>query len=182
MRFPILKMANKFKKFKALELALHGKLKLICLLFLLINSYVGVQAATLNVQEFMPDSYQRIVQQWQGKKFILLIWSLECEYCQASLKQLAQQQKKSPQLHVVTLTSDNINDPQIANAVKVRLSELGIKANAWGFGDLPIEQLRYAIDPKWHGEMPRSYWFLASGQKKALSGVVDAKTVTDFLK
>lgn len=36
-------------------------------------------------------------------------------------------------------------------------------ADALAFGSTPPEQLRYAIDADWHGEMPRSYWFNAAG-------------------
>jgi hypothetical protein len=49
--------------------------------------------------------------------------------------------------------------------------------NAWAFGSTPPEQLRYVIDPKWHGEKPRSYWFNARGEKIAYSGVLTPATI-----
>jgi hypothetical protein len=127
------------------------------------------------LQAFEADSLAHIVEGQKGKPFVIIVWSLDCEYCQESLKALSQMKRKH--LNVVTLSTDALGDPQAVALMQKRLASLGMTANAWAFGAGPAEQLRYAIDPKWHGEIPRSYWFNARGDKVAYSGVLSASVI-----
>lgn len=129
-------------------------------------------AAAAGLQSFEPDTFTRIVEKQKGKPFVLLVWSLDCEFCQASLKTLSEEKRKRKDLNIVTVSTDAIDDPQAASLMQKRLVSLNLIDNAWAFGSAPSEQLRYAIDPKWHGEMPRSYWFNVRGEKVAFSGVL----------
>ena len=129
------------------------------------------------IQPFDANTMKRIVDAQKGKPFVLVIWSLDCEYCQASLKNLAEEKRKRKDLYVVTLSTDPLSDPQAVALMKKKLGSTGMSSNAWAYGDAPPEQLRYAIDPKWHGEMPRSYWFNAHGERVAYSGVITAETI-----
>lgn len=131
----------------------------------------------LAVAPFEADSLARIVRAHAGKPFVLILWSLDCVYCQASLNALAEQQRSHPELDIVTLSTDGVGDPQTDALVEQRLRKLALTGNAWGFGAAPAEQLRYAIDPKWHGEMPRSYWFDAQGRRTPHSGVLTPATI-----
>jgi hypothetical protein len=106
-----------------------------------------------------------------------VVWSLDCEYCQASFKTLAQEKRKHTDLTVITLATDAAADAQTAGLITKKLAASGLAANAWAFGAAPSEQLRFAIDAGWHGEMPRSYWFNARGEKVAYSGVITPATV-----
>jgi thiol-disulfide isomerase/thioredoxin len=126
---------------------------------------------------FEADSLERIVASQHGRPFVLLVWSLDCAYCQASLDTLARARKK---LRIVTLSTDSLDDPQAAALMRQRLATLGMTANAWAFGAAPAEQLRYAIDPKWHGEMPRSYWFNGRGDQRAHSGVLTPAVIAQL--
>jgi len=132
------------------------------------------------IQPFEADSMVRLVDSQKGKAFVLVVWSLDCEYCQVSLKNLAEEKRKRKDLHIVTLATDPIGEPQAAALIKKKLESAGMKNDAWAYGDAPPEQLRYAIDPKWHGEMPRSYWFNARGERVAYSGVITAETIDKF--
>ncbi|HJV01751.1 MAG TPA: hypothetical protein VJ752_14500 [Burkholderiaceae bacterium] len=139
----------------------------------------AVQAAEakLAVASFEADSLAQIVRAHAGKPFVLILWSLDCVYCQASLNALAEQKRTHPELDIVTLSTDGVGDPQTDALVEQRLRKLALTGNAWGFGAAPAEQLRYAIDPKWHGEMPRSYWFDAQGRRTPHSGVLTPATI-----
>lgn len=132
-------------------------------------------AAALNT--FEQNSLAHIVKQQQGKPFVLLVWSLECEFCQASLKALADAKRQGMTLAVVTLSTDSRADPQAAELMRERLAALGMQANAWAFGAAPAERLRYALDPAWHGEMPRSYWYRADGKRVAYSGMLTPQVI-----
>jgi hypothetical protein len=62
-----------------------------------------------------------------------------------------------------------------APELRERLAELGLESSAFAFGSASIEALRYAIDPLWTGEKPRSYRYSASGQREAISGVLSVE-------
>jgi hypothetical protein len=142
----------------------------------LLLSSVAAQAGTL-LQPFEPDSFAHIVEKQKGKPFVMIVWSLDCEFCQASLKTLATEKRKRKDLNIVTVSTDSAGDPQSADLMQKRLSALQMTSDAWAFGAAPSEQLRYVIDPKWHGEMPRSYWFNAKGEKIAYSGVLTSAAI-----
>ncbi|MES2297235.1 MAG: hypothetical protein V4582_09340 [Pseudomonadota bacterium] len=137
----------------------------------------GAQQAQAAPKPFEPDSLGQMVAAHKGKPFVLIVWSLDCEFCQASLAVLAKEKLTHPALRLVTLSTDAQGDAQTDAAVEDRLRSLGLNAEAWAFGGAPPEQLRYAIDPKWQGEMPRSYWFDAQGKSVAYSGVLSAATI-----
>ena len=133
------------------------------------------------MHEFTAASLTELMHQQAGHPFVLVVWSLDCEYCQASLDQLSKEQRAHPDLRVVTLSTDSADDAVALAAMQKKLAALSLMRNAWAFGDVAPEQLRYAIDPKWHGEMPRSYWFDADGRRAAMSGTVTHADVERFL-
>jgi hypothetical protein len=138
----------------------------------LLGAVAGVAQARPPAEPFESDSLGRILSSQQGKPFVLILWSLDCVYCQASLAVLAQEKRTHPRFNIVTLSTDPLGDPQTDALIDARLRALGLTSGAWAFGAAPPEQLRYAVDPKWHGEMPRSYWFDAQGKRTAFSGTL----------
>lgn len=148
----------------------------------LIGLSLTLHAAPL--QAFENDSLAHIIKQRQGKPFVLILWSLDCEYCQASLQALAQKKRQNKNLNIVTLATDSMADAQTAALIRQRLRALGMQSDTWAFGAAPAEQLRHAIDPNWHGELPRSYWFNVGGThgtKRSYSGVLDAAIIERYI-
>lgn len=137
--------------------------------------------AAPGIRAFQPDSMKQIIASQQGKPFVLVVWSLDCAYCQASMSALAQEKRKRKDLNIVTLATDTLDDAQAPALIRQKLKASGLTSNAWAFGPAAPEQLRYAIDTGWHGEMPRSYWFNTRGERVAHSGVITAETVAKLL-
>ena len=153
-------------------------LKRVRLSFLLAASLLPCVGAAGNIlQSFEPNSLQHIVERHKGKPFVLFVWSLDCTYCQASLDHLAQAKRDNQALRIVTLSTDLAGDPQAAEMMQKRLSSLHLSGDAWAFGSAAPEKLKYALDPKWYGEKPRSYWFNAQGERTAYSGVLNPATI-----
>lgn len=145
----------------------------ITAIFLALIGLLGnVAAAPAPIAPFEPRSLDQILAAHKGQPFVLILWSLDCVYCQASLTVLSKEKRVRPSLSIVTLSTDAVGDPQTDALVGERLRAFGLTSDAWAFGAVPPEQLRYAVDPKWHGEMPRSYWFDARGKRIAYSGVL----------
>jgi hypothetical protein len=128
--------------------------------------------ATAAIQPFNRDTLKRIESEQRGKPFWLVMWDLECPYCMKSLSTIATVQRQHPNLKVVTITTDPI---QQADAVKQRLAELGVTSDAYAFANGSEEALRYAIDPSWMGEKPRAYRYDANGKRTARTGVLTAE-------
>lgn len=160
---------------------LRGLCVLLCLLVSLTAS-----ANTYNAQgapkAFEPESLKSIIKAQRGQPFVLVVWSLDCEYCQTSLRNLADKKRKTKKLRIVTVSTDMFADEQSLGLMQDRLQQLNLAENAWAFGAAPPEQLRYSIDPLWHGEMPRSYWFDAKGKARAVSGVLLPKQIDQLLQ
>lgn len=150
------------------------------LLILAFHSGAVMARADEQIRSFAPDSFQKIVTAHAGKPFVVLVWALDCEYCLPSFKALAEAQRQH-KLRVVTIATDRADDRQVTGLIRHKLATAGLDSEMWAFGLASSERLRYAIDPKWRGEMPRSYWFDARGHATAYSGIVTAKTVATML-
>ena len=149
-----------------------------------LAAHLAPAHAAGDIRSFEPDSMARIQADNKGKPFVLMVWSLDCSYCLASMKVLAKEKKHYPNLAVVTLATDMKSDAKSLAAIRKKLQASGLagaSAQAWAFGDAAPEQLRYALDPAWRGEVPRSYWFSPDGKGTARSGMIDALTVSEFV-
>ncbi|MYM67324.1 TlpA family protein disulfide reductase [Pseudoduganella sp. FT55W] len=126
---------------------------------------------------FEADGMTRVLAAKAGRPFVMLVWSLDCSYCHASMKNLAAAQ---PGLDIVTVAIEPASDQATTDAIAAATSALGPRTSRWAFGSAPAEQLRYKIDPKWHGELPRSYWYNAQGQRvAAISGLITPKLISE---
>lgn len=132
----------------------------------------GTAASDDEIKPFSRNTLREIEQQHAGADFWLVMWDLECVYCMKSLGNIAALQKQQPTLKVVTISTDPI---AAASDIRQRLADLGVRSEAYAFAAAPEEALRYAIDPAWMGEKPRSYRYTASGSRTAISGVLSAK-------
>jgi thiol-disulfide isomerase/thioredoxin len=150
------------------------------LLFSTVHFGTANAHAGENIRAFAPDSFSQIVANHSGKPFVVMVWALDCAYCEESFQALAQAQRKY-KFSVVTIATDRVDDAEASRLIRKKLDASGLDSSIWAFGAAPAEQLRYAIDPKWRGEMPRSYWFNADGKPVAYSGVITVDTVARLL-
>ncbi len=146
---------------------------------------LGLAAMTASAQplkSFEPASLELIEKSHHGKPFLLLVWSMDCQFCQASLDMLAKARAADPTLRIVTVTTDPISDPALAEQVRVRLAALRLQDDTWSFGNESPERLRFALDPVWRGEKPRSYWYDAAGKRTAYSGLIKRERLAQWHK
>ncbi len=136
--------------------------------------------AAQQIKPFVSGSYGRIVSARQGKPFILSFWSLTCSYCMTELEMLRKLSKKHRGLDLVLVSTDAPEEKLDLSATLARLS-LG-NADAWVFADSYTERLRFEVDKKWMGELPRTYLFSANGRVEAISGELAEKEVEQWAK
>lgn len=73
--------------------------------------------------------------------------------------------------------------PEAAADIQAALQRFGLdKFDTWVFADAVPERLRYAIDPAWRGELPRSYLFDAAHRREAHSGMLGEAQIKAWLK
>lgn len=147
---------------------------------LLLGLLLAAPGFAQPIKTFDSQSLDQIVASHRGKPFLLLVWSMDCEFCQASLEVLSKARAANPDLKIVTVTTDPAADRLLTTQVQSRLSSLSLTDDTWSFGGDSPERLRYMIDPSWHGEKPRSYWYDATGKRTAFSGMIRPEKLTQW--
>ena len=150
------------------------------LLALALLSALILPAAAQELKPFVAGSIKEITATQLGKPFILGMWSLTCTHCREELALLSDLVKKYPDLDLVLIATDTPEEEEAISAT-LRQSRLGV-AQAWVFADPFSERLRFEIDPKWHGELPRTYLYDPSHKVQAFSGKPDALQMEQWLK
>ena len=142
--------------------------------------------AAQEIKPFVRGSYQQIVAARQEKPFIVNFWSLTCSYCMVELAMLKKLARKYPRLDLVLVSTDTPEEEKSVSATLAKFS-LG-KAEAWVFADSFTERLRFEVDKKWQGELPRTYFYSDNvGARRAvpvqaISGKLEYKEVEQWVK
>lgn len=152
----------------------------------LLAVLLGLLPAMAQGAEFLPfrgDSRAAIEQAHAGRAMILTFWSVDCAYCVDDLALLGEIVRRHPQIVLVTVnTDDDAGAVNTVNAAKV-LDKAGLPAHArWRFATRDSDRLRYQIDRKWYGELPRSYFYDKQHRVKAVSGKPDSAWLQGWLQ
>ncbi len=150
---------------------------------LLLGLVMLLATSLASAAEFLPfnsESRAAIEQAHLGKPLILTFWSVDCAYCEDDLKLLGDIVKQHPEITLVTVCTD---DPATAANAKKVLGKIDLPAHKqWQFAESDVERLRYNIDKKWYGELPRTYFYNAQHQVKAVSGKPEKAWLDAWLK
>ncbi len=149
------------------------------LLLVLMLTVSGMAIAAHDVRPFVPGSLAQILAAREDRPFILVFWSLECQYCPTELKMLGVLKQRYPKLDIVLVATDTPNDaPQLA----ARAKSYGIsKAEQWVFAEDMPERLRFEIDRRWYGELPRTQFYDRAHRREVKTGLINQKYVEDWM-
>jgi thiol-disulfide isomerase/thioredoxin len=138
------------------------------LLFLLLASLnVPVQAEP---SAFKSGSYQQILAANANQPFMLVIWSINCPSCLKDMELLSNIHKSRPELKMIMLAADEPSATAQIQQILEKNQLSGIEN--WAYADDNTEKLQFEIDPKWYGELPRTYFFDKTHQCTGVSGVL----------
>lgn len=154
------------------------KRSLAVVLFLLCAA-PGPALADPGIQPLTTDNYSRIAEQHSGERFLLVFWSVDCPPCRKELAMLGKILEEQPELPVTLVSTDQHLATEDVRAILERNGLLN--ADNWQFADPVAARLRHAIDPDWFGELPRAYFYLASGERVAHSGLLSEEAVRRHL-
>ena len=145
------------------------KIILICSLLLSTSVY----AEQLDIKLFQKDSYQQILSDYKNQPLVLILWSVTCSSCLAEMELIQQIHQQNPKLNIIMLSVDGPEFHQeMAQIIK---QEKLFEIEHWGFSEDNSPALRYAIDNRWYGELPRTYFFDRQHNKTGISGVLSQK-------
>jgi len=83
-------------------------------------------------------------------------------------------------LNLVVINADLV--PNEPGAVSAMLAQTGLAAaENWTFDDSFVERLRYEIDPRWQGDIPRTLLIARDGATTVIEGVADLDNVRAWL-
>lgn len=132
------------------------------------------------VELFNATSYQNILEDKKNKPFLLVLWSLDCSPCMEELDVLRQLAKQYPGINLIFISTDTTSQTEeiIQLMTKYELDNF----QQWVFSDDSVQHLRFAIDPAWYGELPRSYFHSKEGKRHAVTGRLNHQLVGDWLR
>lgn len=140
----------------------HLAALLLCLLS------ISICHAETGIAIFEKESYQQILDRYNGKPLLLNFWSLDCPPCLKEFSVLKDISQQLPEISIVMVSVDGSST--MAEAQQT-LSQYGLDhLEQWLFSENHDPALRYQVDPLWYGELPRNYFFDQQQQRLAHSG------------
>lgn len=132
------------------------------------------------VRPFVTGSLAKIVAERQGQPFVLAFWSVTCAHCPTELKALGEIRKRNPKLDIVLVAADTPDEMALAAQLAGKYG-LG-KVEQWVFADEMEERLRFEIDRRWHGELPRTHFYDRDHRIEVVSGVAPKQQLLAWVK
>lgn len=145
-------------------------------MMLLCSLSLPTVAGSLRI--FGVDSYRVIQSNFSGRSYLLVLWSLDCSPCMKELKILSDFRRQYPDFRLVLVSTDAEADEAEITQV---LSGFGLDdTDNRVFSRQPESALRYAVDPLWYGELPRSYFHLPGQPRESSSGALSWRRLLDW--
>jgi thiol-disulfide isomerase/thioredoxin len=146
----------------------------------LIAGLIAVSVAAQDVRPFSAGSYARILSAHGERPLIVAFWSLTCPHCQEELDQLARLSRAHPRLALVLVSTDS---PADNTAIAATLKRHGLdRAESWVFADDSPERLRFEVDRRWRGELPRTHLVAPGSPPRAVTGKLDTRELERWLR
>ena len=134
--------------------------------------------------EFKPfhaGSRAAIEQAHAGQPFVLAFWSVDCAYCPEEIKHLSAMVRQRPDIKLVLVSVDVAElkaeaDKKLAGWLPEGLGE------RWIFAGNDPDRLVFSVDRKWHGELPRTYFYDGKGGVQGRSGQVSSAWLAEWAR
>lgn len=129
---------------------------------------------------FTKQALNDVTTQYHNKKWLMVLWSVDCPPCFKELSLLSKLAQAQPNLPVVLINTDD-DESYKQQRIEV-IAKYGLeKLSNYYFAPNSAAQSRYIIDAKWFGELPRSYFYDENGKRTGLSGLIDKKTLSRWV-
>jgi thiol-disulfide isomerase/thioredoxin len=136
-------------------------------------------AAPRELRPFRAETMDAIRKSQAGKPYVLTFWSIHCEPCREEMAVWRSIRRQYPGLRIVLVSTDSAAERVLAEKFLARYDPGPVET--WMFDDEFTERVRYAVDPAWRGELPRTYLFDAAHRAEARSGKLDERALKAWL-
>lgn len=150
---------------------------LMAALALFVCTAVRAQESSA-LRPFDTVSLNAILQQHAGKPFVLALWSIHCLPCREEMPHWKALRQRYPGVPIVLVSTDLPEEWADVRRFLARYDPGAVER--WAFADDYVERLRYTIDPKWRGELPRAYFYDAGHVAQGRSGKIDIGWLNDW--
>lgn len=143
---------------------------------IIITSFVN--ASELEIKPFTKGSFEKIKQAHKDHPYIISFWSETCGYCMKELSMLGKLIASTPNVKLVSITTDPFLEPQTIH--RILSSKNLLQAEKWVFADHYVSPLYYDVDQKWHGELPFTYFFDKNNKMIKHKGTINKNELTEW--
>ena len=137
-------------------------------------------SSTAQETAFQADTIESLAKQYKNKRWLMVLWSLECPPCFKELSLISELIKQHEDLAIVIVNADeyeNISQERQDVISQFQLEHL----HQYYFAEGSASTNRYQIDKHWHGELPRSYFIDEKGKFHGKSGVLRNEHIQQWL-
>ncbi|MGR8979528.1 MAG: TlpA family protein disulfide reductase [Gammaproteobacteria bacterium] len=145
---------------------------------LLLTFHISAYAQS-GLKPFVSGSYRQILADNANNPFMLTVWSVDCASCLKDMKLLSDIHKNNPDITMIMLSHDELSAKDDIEKILKQFELEGVEN--WVFADENSQKLRFEIDPKWYGELPRTYFFDADHRRTGISGAMSKEDYDDML-
>lgn len=150
-----------------------------CMLFLSFIAH-SVYAESSELKPFAPGVYQHLLDSRANRPFMLVIWSITCSSCLKDMALLNKMHKNHPEIEMVMLSTDDTSAEAQIKQILAKNELSGLEN--WYFADENPQKLRYEIDSRWYGELPRTYFWNTTHERVGISGVLTEQDYEKMFK
>jgi hypothetical protein len=140
------------------------------LLWVLLTAFNLSANGQSELKPFTSGSYQQLLVNNANNSFMLVVWSVDCSSCLKEMALLSDIHKNNPNIKMIMLAADELSASEHIEQILKQHQLDGLEN--WVFADENSQKLRFEIDPKWYGELPRTYFFDSAHQRTGKSGVM----------
>lgn len=133
------------------------------------------------LQAFSTDILLKQQQENKGKRWLILLWSVDCPPCYKELALVSELRKQYDLLPIIIINTDDNDEVSKERINVIKQFKLDDLLNLY-FIDGQGAYNRYSIDPSWHGELPRSYFIDEQGKARGRSGLINKELLLTWLK
>ncbi|KGK00390.1 TlpA family protein disulfide reductase [Thalassotalea sp. ND16A] len=155
---------------------------LAMLVALLMNTLINtvlLAKETAKETAFDAIEFEQIKQQHMGRRWLMLLWSVDCPPCFKELKMINNLSQQVKDLAIVIVNTDE----QVAAGERQQIIDdyQLQRFQHFYFEDGKNDHNRFVIDPTWYGELPRSYFVDANGKFHGKSGLINEAILSKWL-
>jgi len=150
-------------------------------ILLVVFYFISVNASGEYFQAFSKETLLKQQQENKGKRWLMLLWSVDCPPCYKELALLRDLHKHYNLLPIIIINTDDNDEVSEERVQVIKQFNLDDLLNLY-FVDGQGAYNRYSIDPHWHGELPRSYFIDEQGKAMGRSGLLSREILVKWLQ